>query len=75
MTMRYTNNSPDTLKEIYFHLYNNAFRPGSMMHERAKAMNDVGLLQKFENYKPSDWGGYTIAHVSVDGADARFETP
>src|SRR5437762_2588412 len=27
--MRYVNNSPDTLREMYFHQYLNAFRPGS----------------------------------------------
>ena len=28
-TMRYVNNSPDTLREMYVHQYLNAFRPGS----------------------------------------------
>ncbi len=28
-TLTYTNNSPDTLREMYFHQYLNAFRPGS----------------------------------------------
>jgi hypothetical protein len=28
-TLRYVNNSPDTLREMYFHQYLNAFRPGS----------------------------------------------
>ncbi len=69
----YTNNSPDTLREIYFHLYNNAFRPGSMMHKRAQELNDQGLLQRFERYKtPADWGGYTINKVNVNGIDSRF---
>jgi hypothetical protein len=72
LSVIYTNNSPDTLKEVYFHLYSNAFRPGSMMHERAKELNDVGLRNKFDNYKPSDWGGYTIHKISADGSDARY---
>src|SRR5580765_4012882 len=28
-SLRYVNNSPDTLREMYFHQYLNAFRPGS----------------------------------------------
>lgn len=36
----YTNNSPDTLKKVYFHLFNNAFQPGSEMDARLQSISD-----------------------------------
>lgn len=36
----YTNNSPDTLKKVYYHLYNNAFQPNSEMDARLQSIKD-----------------------------------
>ena len=35
--LTYWNNSPDTLNEVYFHLYQNAFVKGSHLHELEKS--------------------------------------
>ncbi len=72
LSVAYTNNSPETLNEVYFHLYFNAFRPGSMMYERSKAQNDQGMMGKFNRYKQSDWGGYNILGVRAGGV-AKYE--
>ena len=36
----YYNNSPDELKKVFYHLYFNAFQPGSMMDERSRSLPD-----------------------------------
>jgi hypothetical protein len=40
MTVLYTNNSPDVLTRVPFHLYFNAFQPGSMMDTRSRSIAD-----------------------------------
>ena len=41
--LEYWNNSPDTLTRVFYHLYWNAFQPGSMMDERSRRQ---GGMQK-----------------------------
>ncbi|WP_231106572.1 hypothetical protein, partial [Streptobacillus moniliformis] len=36
--LEYTNNSPDTLKKVFYHLYWNAFQPNSMMDVRSQEL-------------------------------------
>lgn len=39
--LEYWNNSPDTLTRVFYHLYWNAFQPGSMMDERSRRQGGV----------------------------------
>ncbi len=38
--VQYTNNSPDTLYNVFYHLYFNAFQPNSMMDVRSRTIAD-----------------------------------
>ncbi len=47
----YTNNSPDTLGRVFYHLYWNAFQPNSMMDNRSRVLGQTDV-----NGRP-DWDG------------------
>src|SRR6186713_3445114 len=44
-TLSYTNNSPDTLRKVFYHLYWNAFQPGSMMDVRSRELGQTVLYK------------------------------
>ena len=48
-TVQYSNHSPDTLTRVFFHLYFNAFRPGSDMDARLQSISDPDNRMVTEN--------------------------
>lgn len=53
--IQYWNNSPDTLKRVFFHLYWNAFQPNSMMDVRSRRQGSLILRRDREGNEIADW--------------------
>jgi hypothetical protein len=62
--LRYRNHSPDTLTSIAFHLYLNAFRPGSRWSDADSAEG----RRRFNDLRDPDFGFNHVSSVRVDGA-------
>ena len=56
--LEYTNNSPDVLNKVFYHLYFNAFQPNSSMDQRSRE------LGKIVNNGRQDWDGRVRDRIS-----------
>ncbi len=73
--LTYTNNSPDTLKQVFYHLYFNAFQPNSMMDERQRALPDPDkrIGDKLLTRKKKEIGFHEIKSLAQNGVEVGFK--
>ena len=84
--LTYTNNSPDTLRVVFYHLYFNAFQPNSEMDSKLQSIpdpdrrmvNNLGTNKnpiyesRIAKLSPSEIGLLRITAMSQDGQKATF---
>ncbi len=74
-SLRYFNNSPDTLKVLFYHLYFNAFQPNSMMDTRSRniADPDKRVGSRIEKLGRDEEGRQKVLSLSLNGESCFFE--
>jgi len=84
----YTNNSSDTLKKVFYHLYPNAFQPVSEMVARIQSIKDPDArmvnkikekdteikVSRLKTLKPNEIGYLNITNFKQDNVVAKTKT-
>lgn len=73
--LTYFNNSPDTLNQVFYHLYFNAFQPNSMMDVRSRTIEDADprVADRILKLKAEEQGWIKVNTLSQNGKALQFE--
>lgn len=74
-TITYHNNSPEVLDRVFYHLYFNAFQPGSMMDVRSRNMPDPDprVGSRISKLKNNQIGYHKVSSLKQDGKPVKYE--
>lgn len=71
----YTNNSPDTLNKVFYHLYFNAFQPNSLMDVRSRSIEDPDrrVMDRILKLSDEEIGYHKVTSLKQNGSDLTYE--